>query len=78
MRQTKRLHNDRQHGFKPSRGTNTALAILHETLAAARGSGQRVDLVFRDISREFDKVWHDGLKYKIRECNFLDCLTRLL
>ena len=47
---TKGLHNDRQHGFRPSRGTDTALAILHETIATARGSGQTVDLVFRDIS----------------------------
>ena len=48
-----------------------ALAILHETIATARGSGQIVDLVFRDISRAFNKVWHDGLKNKIRQCNFV-------
>ena len=43
------------------------LTILHETIATAKGSGQAVDLVFRDISWVFDKVWHDGLKYKIRQ-----------
>ena len=78
MIETEGLHNDRRHGFKPCRGTDTALATLHETIAIARGSGQTVDLVFWDISRAFDKVWHDGLKYKIRQCDFPDCLTRIL
>ena len=54
--ETKGLHNDRPHGFRPCRGTDTALAILHETIATARDSGQTVDLVFRDINRTFDKV----------------------
>ena len=76
--ETKGLHNDRQHGFRPSRGTDTALTILHETIATARGSGQTVGLVSRNISRAFHKLWHDGLKYKIRQCDFPDCLTRLL
>ena len=74
----KQLHNKRQHGFRPNRGTDTALAILHETIATHRGNGLTVDLVFRDISRAFDKVWHDGLRYKIRTSQLPDTMTRTL
>ena len=30
------MHNKRQHGFRPNRGTDTALAILHETCDSQR------------------------------------------
>ena len=73
-----RLHNERQHGFRPGRGTDTALAILHESVATHRGNGKTVDLVFRDISRAFDKVWHDGLRYKIRTAQLPDAMIRIL
>ena len=72
------LHNKRQHGFRPNRGTDTALAIMHETLATHRGNGMTVDLVFRDISRAFDKVWHDGLRYKLMTAQLPDTMTRIL
>ena len=37
------------------------------------------DLVFRDISRAFDKVWHYGLEFKLRTAQLPDtCLTRKL
>ena len=74
----KELHNNRQHGFRPVRGTYTALGILHETIATARGNGKTVDLVFRDISKAFDNVWHKGLMCKIMQGRFPDCLTRIL
>ena len=74
----KQLHNDNQHGFRSNRGTQTALAILYETIATMKGNGDRIDIVLRDISRAFDKVWHDGLRYKLLHADLPDCLTRLL
>ena len=74
----KGLYNDRQHGFRPDRGTQTALALLYETIATHRGNDNRIDIVLRDISRAFDKVWHNGLMYKLLHANLPDCLTRLL
>ena len=37
-----------------------------------------VDLVFRDISRAFDKARHDGLKYKLMTAQLPDTMTRIL
>ena len=74
----KQLHNKRQHGFRPNRLTDKALAILHVTIAAHKGNGMTVDMVSRDISRAFDKVWHDGLRYKLRTEHLPDKLTRTL
>ena len=72
------LHNKRQHGFRPKRGTDTALAILHETVATHRGNLMSVDWVFRHISWAFDKVWHDGLRSKLRTAQLSDTMTRIL
>ena len=71
------LHcNDRHHGFRPGRGTDTTLALLHETVATHNGNGENADLVSRDLSRAFDKVWNDGLRYKLRIARLPDTMTR--
>ena len=42
-------------------------------------NGIKVKEVFIDISKAFDKVWHDGLIYKLKQngvkVNLLDTLT---
>lgn len=74
---------DRQHGFRPQKGTTTAITIIYETIANALANKHRVLVVLRDVAKAFDKVWHNGLKYKILQlnlptnlektlCNFLD------
>ena len=73
-----RLHNPRQHGFTANRGTNTALATVYEMLANAKLNKDKVNLVLRDISKAFDKVWHMGLKYKILRLNIPVCLIKIL
>ena len=70
--------NPRQHGFTPHRGTHTALATIYEPIANAKTQGSFVNLVLRDISKAFDKVWHAGLQYKILSLQFPTCLTKLL
>ena len=72
------LQNDRQHGFRPGRSTQTALALMYETIATAKANRQNVDLLFTDISRAFDKVWHEGLLYKLRRLHLPDCFLRTL
>lgn len=57
--------NPRQHGFRPNRGTHTALAVIHETVVRHKAMKHPVDVVLRDVSKAFDKVWHSGLKLKI-------------
>ena len=72
------MTNDNQHGFRSKRGTQTVLAILYENIATLKGNDERLDLVLGDISRAFDKVWHDGLKYKLLATDLSDCLKRTL
>ena len=70
--------NDRQHGFRSDRGTHTALATLYETISRDIRQGHNIDIVLRDVSKAFDKVWHDGLKYKLSTLSLHDCFIRTL
>ena len=67
-----------QHGFRSNRGTDTALALLHETIAHNLASKNQLYLILRDVSKAFDKVWHDGLQYKITQLELPDTITRFL
>ena len=72
------LHNKRQHGFRLKRGADTALAYTARDYCHTQRHGTSVDLMFRDISRAFDKVWHDGLRHKLRTAQLPDTMTRIL
>ena len=67
-----------QHGFRCNRGTDTALAITTELIADALSSKKQCHLVLRDVSKAFDKVWHNGLKFKIAQLQLPDITTKLL
>ena len=43
-----------------------------------KGNGDRIDVVLRDISRAFDKVWHGGLRYKLLQTDLPNRLIRLI
>ena len=72
------LYNRRQHGFRKGRGTHTALSVLYETAAIAAADKKQVNLVMRDVSKAFDKVWHKGLKLKLIRLGLPECFTKLL
>ena len=72
------LNDDRQHGFRRNRGTNTALATIYETIANKMNQQCLVDIVLRDVSKAFDKVWHKGLQFKILNLGLHTCFTRIL
>ncbi|KAF2350129.1 Reverse transcriptase domain [Trinorchestia longiramus] len=71
------IYNKRQHGFRHGRGTHTALATLHETLHIHLNQ-HTIDVVLRDVSKAFDKVWHTGLKYKLSQLNLHPLFTKIL
>lgn len=72
------LYNQGQYGFRRWRGTTHAIAIATETIAIHQASGYRCNLVLRDVSKAFDKVWHTGLKYKILQLGLTGTIERLL
>ena len=75
---TNNLFHKDQHGFRPRRGCHTALAVFHETISKAVQEGKNVGVVLRDVSKAFDKVWTDGLKYKLIDIGLHPQLLRCL
>ena len=55
-----------QSGFLPGRSTVTQLTELYHTFCKAVADGKEVRVVFLDISKAFDRVWHIGLLAKLR------------
>lgn len=59
------LYHCRQHAYRKNRGTNTAISLAYETIARHQQNRAQCNVVMRDVSKAFDKVWHNGLKYKL-------------
>ena len=73
------LISPNQSGFKPGNScTNQLIPITHE-IYKSFDYGFEVRDVLLDISTAFDKVWHNGLIYKLKQNgvvgNLLDTLT---
>ncbi len=68
---------DRQHGFRPQKGTTTAIATTYETISNALNNKQQVTLILRDVNKAFDKMWQEGLKYKILQINLPSSLEKI-
>lgn len=56
---------DTQSGFRKKDNTTLQLARLVHTIASALDSNQYVFSCYFDISKAFDRVWHDGLLSKL-------------
>lgn len=72
------LHNDFQRGFRAARETTTAIGLFYELLVVKQANKERTNVILRDISRAFDRVWHLGLKYKLIKYNLPDYLIRII
>jgi hypothetical protein len=72
------ITNNKQHGFRKHRGTHTALATFQEKIAHDLADGMKTDVVLRDVSKAFDKVWHTGLKYKLLQLDLHPAFTETL
>ena len=75
---TNNLYNNNQFGFRTRRGTTHALAIASEAIAQSKGDKGQCHVVLRDIEKAFDKVWHQGLKFKILHLNLPEIYEKLL
>ena len=72
------LITPKQSGFRPGDSCiNQLLSITHDIFTSF-DNGLEVRRVFLDISKAFDKVWHDGLIYKLKQNRIKDELLCLL
>ena len=55
-----------QSGFRPGDSTTNQLSYLYHKFSQALDSKKDVRVVFCDISKAFDRVWFDGLLFKLR------------
>ena len=62
------LFNNNKSGFRPSDSCiNQLVAITHNIFNAFNANPSlEVRGVFFDLSKAFDRVWHDGLLYKLK------------
>ena len=56
---------------------NQLLSITHE-IYSSFDDGFEVRSVFLDISKAFDKVWHEGIIFKLQQNGILDDLLNIL
>ena len=74
------LLNPNQSGFRPGDLTVNQLLSITHTIFEAFDCNPPCDVrsVYLDISKAFDRVWHDGLIYKSKECGVLGQLLFLI
>ena len=57
--------NPFQSGFRPRDSTVNQLVFIVHKIYEALQAGKEVRMVFLDISKAFDKVWHKGLLHRL-------------
>ena len=73
----KRLHSHLDHhnllpiyqaGFRPHFSINDQLLRLINTITNHYNTSRPSCLLLFDLEKAFDKVWHDGLLFKLKKC----------
>ena len=70
--------NPFQSGFRPGDSTANQLIFITHKIYEALEHGKEVRMVFLDISKAFDKVWHRGLLHKLEQLGVRDLLLKWL
>ena len=73
-----RLISVNQSGFKPPHSCINWLLSITLNIYKSFDDGNEVRGAFLDISKAFDKVWHDGLIFKLQENGISGNLLKVL
>lgn len=68
------LLTERNSGFKRTDSTVNQLLSISNKLSQALDSKKDACLVFLDVSKAFDRVWHLGLLFKLRQIGLSEVL----
>lgn len=63
---TNNLIYNQQAGFQQDDSTINQLIVFTDKILQAMEEGKEARAVFLDMSRAFDRVWHDGLLFKLQ------------
>ncbi|GFW35133.1 RNA-directed DNA polymerase from mobile element jockey [Trichonephila clavipes] len=67
-----------QHGFVTKCSTVTQLLRVTELVHTGFQNHQSTGMLFVDIAKAFDKIWHDGLISKMMRLGFLDQILKII
>lgn len=62
--------NPEQCGFRQAHSTNHQLLRLTDKIVNGFNTNRSTGVIFLDIAQAFDRVWHQGLIYKLIKYNF--------
>ncbi|MES9994356.1 MAG: reverse transcriptase family protein, partial [Candidatus Thiodiazotropha sp.] len=65
-----RIISPYQSGFQSGDSTINQLVYLYNKFLQALDEGKEIRVVFCDVSKAFDKVWHKGLLFKLKSIGF--------
>ncbi|CAI2738847.1 unnamed protein product [Dicrocoelium dendriticum] len=55
-----------QHGFRRARSCSSNMLVAREDCAKSLNARKRLDVIFVGFSKDFDKLPHERLLYKLR------------
>lgn len=69
---------DEQCGFRAKRSTAHQLIRVLQTAKEKLNQKESTGLIFLDVEKAFDRVWHNGLIYKMIKLNFSPTIIKLI
>ena len=71
-----KIHSN-QFGYKKNLSSKHVSFLANETISYYRQNDSKLNLIFLDASKAFDKLWRDGLFFKLLN-NIPDPIWRIL